>query len=119
MDQITPSIHAATPESARARLAALNWEDPFGIDTLLAEEERMIRDAARAYAQRAGQVCADTTAAELRASAASALDVLADVFSRAEQRATELAGIADERWIAGAACVRLYQEARATLIAAP
>ena len=49
MDQITLSIHAATPESARARLAALNWEDPFGIDTLLTEEERMIRDAARAY----------------------------------------------------------------------
>ena len=51
MDQITPSIHAATPESARARLAALNWADPFGIDTLLTEEERMIRDTARAYCQ--------------------------------------------------------------------
>ena len=37
MDQITPSIHAATPESARARLAALNWEDPFGIDSLLTD----------------------------------------------------------------------------------
>ena len=82
-------------------------------------ESGRVRDAARAYAHRAGQVCADTTAAELRASAASALDVLADVFSRAEQRATELAEQADERGIAGAACVRLYQEARATLIAAP
>ena len=82
-------------------------------------ESGRVRDAARAYAHRAGQVCADTTAAELRASAASALDVFADVFSRAEQRATELAGQADERGIAGAACVRLYQEARAALIAAP
>ena len=51
MDQITPRTHAATPESARARLAPLNWEDPFGIDSLLTEEERMIRDTARAYCQ--------------------------------------------------------------------
>ncbi|NHF72877.1 acyl-CoA dehydrogenase [Paracoccus xiamenensis] len=51
MDQITPRTHVATPESARARLAPLNWEDPFGIDSLLTEEERMIRDTARAYCQ--------------------------------------------------------------------
>ncbi|MGR3503189.1 acyl-CoA dehydrogenase [Pseudaestuariivita sp.] len=41
--------HAMTPESARAKPAPLNWEDPFGLDAQLTEEERMIRDAARAY----------------------------------------------------------------------
>ena len=82
-------------------------------------ESGRVRDAARAYAQRAGQVCADTTAAELRASAADALDVLADVFGRAEQRATELAGQADDRGIAGRACEREYDKARAKVNASP
>ena len=38
-----------TPEHARARLSSLDWEDPFLVDQELAEEERMIRDSARAY----------------------------------------------------------------------
>ncbi len=42
-----PSIK---PKDAPA-LAAFNWEDPLMLDTQLTEEERMIRDAARAYAQ--------------------------------------------------------------------
>ena len=78
-------------------------------------ESGRVRDAARAYAQRAGQVCADTTATELRASAADALDVLADMFGRAEQRATELAAIADDRGIAGRACEREYDRVREKL----
>ncbi|MBL4749892.1 MAG: acyl-CoA dehydrogenase [Amylibacter sp.] len=32
-------------------LASFNWEDPLMLDAQLTEEERMIRDAARAYAQ--------------------------------------------------------------------
>ncbi|MFC5738886.1 acyl-CoA dehydrogenase [Sinirhodobacter huangdaonensis] len=32
-------------------LASFNWEDPFRLDLQLTEEERMLRDAARAYAQ--------------------------------------------------------------------
>ncbi len=31
--------------------AAFNWEDPFDLDSQLTEDERMIRDAARAFAQ--------------------------------------------------------------------
>ncbi|MGV2979295.1 acyl-CoA dehydrogenase [Camelimonas sp. ID_303_24] len=31
--------------------AAFNWEDPFLLDGLLTDDERMIRDSARAYAQ--------------------------------------------------------------------
>ena len=40
-----------TPEDARARLAAFAWEDPFLLDEQLSDEERMIRDSARDYAQ--------------------------------------------------------------------
>ena len=32
-------------------LSSFNWEDPLNLDSLLSEEERMIRDSARAYAQ--------------------------------------------------------------------
>jgi len=47
------SIHtsSSSPEQARAKPAHLNWEDPFLIDNLLSDEERMIRDAANAYCQ--------------------------------------------------------------------
>ncbi|MEM7524661.1 MAG: acyl-CoA dehydrogenase [Pseudomonadota bacterium] len=41
----------ATPEIARAKPAGLVWEDPFLLEDQLTEDERMIRDAARAYCQ--------------------------------------------------------------------
>ncbi|GIL03122.1 MAG: glutaryl-CoA dehydrogenase [Alphaproteobacteria bacterium] len=40
-----------TPESARARLPDVAWDDPFLLDEQLSGEERMIRDSARDYAQ--------------------------------------------------------------------
>ncbi len=40
-----------TPEIARAKPAALKWEDPFLIDNQLTGEETMIRDSAHAYCQ--------------------------------------------------------------------
>ena len=43
--------HVATPEGARAKPAALDWADPFGIDSQMTEEERMIRDTSKTYAQ--------------------------------------------------------------------
>jgi hypothetical protein len=42
------------------------------------------------------------------ATAGDALDLLADVFGRADERAGELARIADERGIAGRQCERSY-----------
>ncbi|MEE9428964.1 MAG: acyl-CoA dehydrogenase [Paracoccaceae bacterium] len=39
-----------TPQS-QPGLSSFNWEDPFLFETQLSEEERMLRDAARAYAQ--------------------------------------------------------------------
>ena len=40
-----------TPEQARAKPVSINWEDPFLLDDQLSEEERMVRDSAKAYAQ--------------------------------------------------------------------
>ena len=40
-----------TPETARARPAAFDWDDPFLLDEQLTEEERLVRDTARDYAQ--------------------------------------------------------------------
>ena len=77
-----------------------------------------VRDAARATAQLAGQVCADSTATAVRTAAADAADLLAFVLSEFEQQATALAGVADERGIAGAACAKLYDETRAKVNAA-
>ena len=34
-----------------AKLAEFNWEDPLDLESLLSEDERMIRDSARAFAQ--------------------------------------------------------------------
>ena len=39
-----------SPQS-RPELASFNWEDPFSFETQLTEDERMLRDAAKTYAQ--------------------------------------------------------------------
>ncbi|MEL6946513.1 MAG: acyl-CoA dehydrogenase [Pseudomonadota bacterium] len=44
------AAHANTPELARAKPAPLDWADPFLLDEQLNEDERMIRDSAKAYA---------------------------------------------------------------------
>ncbi len=45
------AAHANTPKQARSKPAALVWDDPFLLENQLTEEERMTRDAARAYCQ--------------------------------------------------------------------
>ena len=101
-------------ETHAVEVAAIRSELDAARDRARVESGR-VRNAARAYAQRASAQCADATATELRASAADALDVLADVFSRAEQRATELAGQADGSRIAGLACEAHYDRVRAVI----
>ncbi len=39
------------PPASRPGLSSFNWEDPFLLEDQLSEEERMLRDAARAYAR--------------------------------------------------------------------
>jgi glutaryl-CoA dehydrogenase len=42
------AVVSAKPKAAKA---VFNWEDPFDLDGQLSEDERMIRDAARAFAE--------------------------------------------------------------------
>ena len=39
------------PAKSRPELGSFAWDDPFRLDDQLAEDERLIRDSARAYAQ--------------------------------------------------------------------
>ena len=44
-------MNAPTPAAKAAAKPVFDWADPFRLEDQLSEEERMIRDAARAYAQ--------------------------------------------------------------------
>jgi glutaryl-CoA dehydrogenase len=44
-------MHGPAPEKPASGIVPFNWEDPFDLDGQLTEEERMIRDAARGFAQ--------------------------------------------------------------------
>ena len=47
-----PRSAGTRPErSGRASKASFQWDDPLLLDEQLSEDERMVRDAARAYAQ--------------------------------------------------------------------
>ena len=70
-----------------------------------------VRSAAADVAQRASQVCADSTSAELRQAASDAILVLAELRDRADERAGELARFSTDAHLAGLACERRYQEA--------
>lgn len=70
-----------------------------------------LRDAASDVAQRASQVCADSTSSELRQAASDAILVLAELRDRADERAGELARFSTDAHLAGLACERRYQEA--------
>ena len=44
-------MNSNTPNIARSKPANFNWEDPFSLEDQLTEEERMIRNTAKAYCQ--------------------------------------------------------------------
>ena len=39
--------------ASKTRWTALNWQDPFELDSQLSEEQRMVRESAQQYAQSA------------------------------------------------------------------
>jgi glutaryl-CoA dehydrogenase len=51
MSQVAEQVEQQVPKSAQIKDAAFNWEDPLDLDGELTEEERMVRDTARDYAQ--------------------------------------------------------------------
>ena len=48
---MTAPENASAPANLRSARPTFNWEDPLALDDLLTEEERMVRDTARAYCQ--------------------------------------------------------------------
>lgn len=74
--------------------------------------ERM-RDAALAAATAARKQCATSSTPGYSTPGADPIGVLADVLGRADARAGELAGIADDRRVRGLACEGSYDAARA------
>jgi Tfp pilus assembly protein PilE len=74
-----------------------------------------VRDAARATAALAGQVCADSSTAQLREAAGAAARMLADLRERADERAGILAQFATDAHLAGRACEREYDRTREAL----
>lgn len=107
--ELQDAIEAHAPE-----VAAVSADLAAARDRGRAGSQR-VRDAAAATAELAAQACAASSTARVRETAADAARVLALVLGEFEQRATTLAGIADERGIAGRACERTYNDAREKL----
>src|SRR5579862_9873283 len=51
MSQVAEKTERLQPKSALIKDASFNWEDPLDLESELTEEERMVRDTARDFAQ--------------------------------------------------------------------
>ncbi len=51
MSQVAEKTEARSPKAAQIKDAAFKWDDPLDLEGQLTEEERMVRDTARDYAQ--------------------------------------------------------------------
>jgi glutaryl-CoA dehydrogenase len=51
MSQVAEKAEKRAPKAAQIKDAAFKWDDPLDLESQLTEEERMVRDTARDYAQ--------------------------------------------------------------------
>src|SRR6201985_2070920 len=51
MSQLAEKVEKHVSKSGQIKDASFNWEDPLDLESELSEEERMVRDTARGYAQ--------------------------------------------------------------------
>ena len=51
MSQVAEKTEKRTPKAAQIKDAAFKWDDPLDLEGQLSEDERMVRDTARDYAQ--------------------------------------------------------------------
>ena len=51
MSQVAEQTEKRAPKAAQIKDAAFKWDDPLDLESQLSEEERMVRDTARDYAQ--------------------------------------------------------------------
>lgn len=109
-EQELRNAHDKIERETQATLAAAN----AGADRAVAAGQRLRRELAdylTAHRERATAAAA----ANQCATDGPALDLLAELFRRADQRAGELAAIADTARARGNACERAYDAARETL----
>ncbi len=97
-------------EQAQALLAALDYAAT--VDRVASQR---LRDAAQDLAAIARSRCASSPAVTGSEAGGDPIGVLADVLGRADQRAGELAAIADSSRIRGLACEAQYDAAREAL----
>ena len=133
-DKYQAAVNAAKQAELdeQKRQRALEQQAQAAIEGVANDAQKRI-DAARADARRAGAAAdglrrqlatyltaaragsANASAAAAGPPATGALDLLADLFQRADGRAGELAAFADASHAAGAACERAYDGAREAL----
>lgn len=77
-----------------------------------AAADRRVRHAAEEFAARNGCAAGDTGIAGASQTGTDPLDLLAELLSRADDRAGDLAAIADRARVAGLACERAYDSLR-------
>jgi hypothetical protein len=92
-------IHETTAQLDRARADA---------GAAVAAGQRLRSDLAAYVDASRGGAAADPAPASTSAPASDALDVLSDLFSRADSAAGDLAQVADQARLAGLACERSY-----------
>ena len=51
MSQVAEKTEQRAPKAAQIKDAAFKWDDPLDLEGQLSEDERMVRDTARDYAQ--------------------------------------------------------------------
>jgi len=51
MSQVAEKTEKRSPKAAQIKDTAFKWDDPLDLESQLSEEERIVRDTARAYAQ--------------------------------------------------------------------
>ena len=109
-EQELRNAHDKIERETQAALAAAT----AGADRAVAAGQRLRRDLADFITAHRERATAAAAASQCAADG-PALDLLADLFRRADQRAGELAAIADTARARGTACERAHDAARETL----
>jgi len=105
-DQVSEIETRAQVDLAQSRLA---------VDRARDAGQRLQRELATYVERQRSSTTAAAAAGQCQADAAPAVDLLAELFRRADQRAGELAAIADEARVRGQACEATYQAAYGAL----
>jgi len=99
-EQVSEIENRAQADLAQSRVA---------VDRARDAGQRLQRELAGYLERQRGSASAATAAGQCQADTAPAVDLLAELFRRADERAGELAAIADEARVRGLTCVETYE----------